>query len=209
MPFHCPSTALPPPFHCPPFDLPPTCHYVPRSSRRYTGLSLPFVACAAGLGASSLTGALLLPETLHEATSRAAKAAAKQPNASAEEVSVARLLGRPALQGLCATILTNGIGQGAMPITMVLYAVETVGMSSAAVGSMLTANVLLMVIASVPASRLSDRVADRKSVMLPALFGGTAFFAAQVRASDCFRVDSRSARDRRVAFLADSSPNSP
>ena len=76
------------------------------------------------------------------------------------------LLARPALQGLFATILTNGGGQGAMPITMVLYAVETVGMSSAAIGTMLTANVLVMVLASVPASRLSDRVADRILVVV-------------------------------------------
>ena len=170
---------------------------------QYTGLSLPFVACAAGLAASSVTGALLLPETLDEASVRAVRAAATKqqqqqqqqqqreaaiavPDAVAsatEEVSVQRLLARPALQGLFATILTNGVGQGAMPITMVLYAVETVGMSSAAIGTMLTANVLVMVLASVPASRLSDRVADRKSVMLPALLGGTAFFAAQPLAS--------------------------
>jgi MFS family permease len=171
---------------------------------QYTGLSLPFVACAAGLAASSVTGALLLPETLDEASVRAVRAAAtkqqqqqqqhqQQPEAAiavpdadasaTEEVSVQRLLARPALQGLFATILTNGVGQGAMPITMVLYAVETVGMSSAAIGTMLTANVLVMVLASVPASRLSDRVADRKSVMLPALLGGTAFFAAQPLAS--------------------------
>ena len=114
------------------------------------------------------------------------EAAVAVPDAVAsatDEVSVQRLLSRPALQGLFATILTNGVGQGAMPITMVLYAVETMGMSSAAVGTMLTANVLVMVLASVPASRLSDRVADRKSVMLPALLGGTAFFAVQPLAS--------------------------
>ncbi|KOO28702.1 major facilitator family protein [Chrysochromulina tobinii] len=38
---------------------------------QYTGLSWPFVACAAGLAASSVTGALLLPETLDEASVRA------------------------------------------------------------------------------------------------------------------------------------------
>merc|ERR1740139_311878 len=132
---------------------------------------------------------MLLPETLHEARARVERAKVKQPSQAAagpngatsprDEISVQRLLARPALQGLWATILTNGVGQGAMPITMVLYAVETVGMSSAAVGSMLTANVLVMVLASVSAARLSDRVADRKSIMLPALFAGTTFFAAQ------------------------------
>ena len=44
---------------------------------------------------------------------------------------------------------------------------------------MLTANVLIMVVASVPASRLSDAVADRKSVMLPGTLAAAAFTAAQ------------------------------
>jgi len=168
---------------------------------QYSGLSLPFVACAAGLGASSLTGAMLLPETLHEATARARKLAAQRPaapatsaapaeastaEASTAEASFWHLLSRPAMQGLLATVLTNGVGQGAMPITVVLYAVETVDLSSAAVGAMLTANVAVMVVASVPAARLSDKVTDRKAVMLPALLGGTAFFAAQPLAASAW-----------------------
>jgi MFS family permease len=40
-------------------------------------------------------------------------------------------------------------------------------------------NVLMMVLASVPASRLSDQVADRKAVMLPSLLAAAGFFAAQ------------------------------
>lgn len=144
---------------------------------QHLGLGLPFVVCASGLGASCVVGAILLPETLHEATARVEAAAARQPKPEAP--SVWQLLSRPSLQGLGATVLTNGIGQGAMPITLVLYAAESVGMTSAAIGGMLTANVLLMVLASVPASRLSDGVADRRSVMIPALLASAAFLAAQ------------------------------
>ena len=67
-----------------------------------------------------------------------------------EQVSRASLLARPALQGLGAVVFMNGFSQGAMPVTFVLYATEHLHMSSAAVGGMLTLNVLMMVLISAP-----------------------------------------------------------
>jgi len=67
-----------------------------------------------------------------------------------EQVSRASLLARPALQGLGAVVFMNGFSQGAMPVTFVLYATEYLQMSSAAVGGMLTLNVLMMVLISAP-----------------------------------------------------------
>ena len=67
-----------------------------------------------------------------------------------EQVSRASLLARPALQGLGALVFMNGFSQGAMPVTFVLYATEYLQMSSAAVGGMLTLNVLMMVLISAP-----------------------------------------------------------
>ena len=63
----------------------------------------------------------------------------------------------------------NGFTQGAFPVTLVLFAVEHMRMDSASVGLMLTMNVACMVLATEPATRLSDRVASRKTVMLPAM----------------------------------------
>ena len=65
-----------------------------------------------------------------------------------------RLLRRPALQGLGASIFMNGFSQGAFPVTLVLFAVEHMNMCSATVGGMLTANVTLMVLV-LPATKLS------------------------------------------------------
>mmetsp|Transcript_16128 Transcript_16128/g.52142 ORF Transcript_16128/g.52142 Transcript_16128/m.52142 type:complete len:221 (+) Transcript_16128:123-785(+) len=58
---------------------------------------------------------------------------------------------------------------GAFPVTLVLFATENVGMDSASVGGMLTANVALMVLLTAPATRLSDAARSRKSIMVPAL----------------------------------------
>ena len=46
-----------------------------------------------------------------------------------DEVSL-RLLRRPALQGLGGAIFMNGFSQGAFPVTLVLFAVEHMQMSS-------------------------------------------------------------------------------
>lgn len=182
------------------------------------GLTLPFVACAGGLAASACASALLLPETLHEATHRAARlkqwSAAPPPTpdgptARATDLSggaagtsaadgaadsaadstaasdgaahgaangaaptgelTRRLLRRPALQGIGTIAFMNGFSQGAFPVTLVLFAIEHMHMSSSAVGGMLTANVACMVLATHPATKLSDQVASRKDVMLPAI----------------------------------------
>ena len=60
-----------------------------------------------------------------------------------------------------------------MPVTFVLYATEALHMSSGAVGGMLTLNVLMMVLISAPATKLSDRLVSRKSIMVPALLAIT------------------------------------
>jgi len=156
------------------------------------GLHLPFVACAAGLVAASGSAAYLLPETGHLAAraarrramtgrggkgDRGGKAAqhgvgcdtAEEAAAAARKATRAELLSRPALQGLGAVVFMNGFSQGAMPVTFVLYATEALHMSSGAVGGMLTLNVLMMVLISAPATKLSDRLVSRKSIMVPAL----------------------------------------
>ena len=90
-----------------------------------------------------------------------------------------RLLRRPALQGLGASIFMNGFSQGAFPVTLVLFAVEHMHMSSATVGGMLTANVTLMVLATAPATKLSDRLTSRKALMVPAMTANAIFSALQ------------------------------
>jgi sugar phosphate permease len=60
-------------------------------------------------------------------------------------------------------------GQGAMPVTFVLFAMENMGMDSATLGALLAANVLMMVGISRPATVLSDSVKSRKSIMVPTL----------------------------------------
>jgi len=95
------------------------------------------------------------------------------------EATVAALLARPALQGLHAIVFMNGFAQGAMPVTFVLFAVEALQMSSASVGTMLTANVVLMVLATPFATRLSDRLPSRKTVMVPTIAATAAFTALQ------------------------------
>ena len=63
----------------------------------------------------------------------------------------------------------NGFSQGAFPVTLVLFAVEHMQMSSSAVGGMLTLNVLGMVLTTTQATKLSDRMHSRKSLMVPAM----------------------------------------
>ena len=53
-----------------------------------------------------------------------------------------RLLRRPALQGIGTIAFVNGFSQGAFPVTIVLFAIEHMHMTSSAVGGMLTATVL-------------------------------------------------------------------
>eukprot|EP00325_Prymnesiales_sp_UTEX-LB-985_P008298 CAMPEP_0174710070 /NCGR_PEP_ID=MMETSP1094-20130205/11812_1 /TAXON_ID=156173 /ORGANISM="Chrysochromulina brevifilum, Strain UTEX LB 985" /LENGTH=161 /DNA_ID=CAMNT_0015908811 /DNA_START=6 /DNA_END=491 /DNA_ORIENTATION=+ len=57
-------------------------------------------------------------------------------------------------------------------------------MSSAHVGLMMMANVALMVVATAPATRLSDQLESRKSIMLPAMATAVVFTALQPLASD-------------------------
>jgi len=144
---------------------------------QHFGLHLPFVACAAGLVAASGSAAYLLPETGHLVAQQRARSAADL--AAPPKVSKAELLSRPALQGLGAVVFMNGFSQGAMPVTFVLYATEALQMSSGAVGGMLTLNVLMMVLISAPATKLSDRLVSRKSIMVPALFLNAASTMAQ------------------------------
>ena len=59
------------------------------------GLHLPFTICAAGLAASSIVAAALLPETLHEAKART-RAAARLLREKKVETTVAQLLVRAA-----------------------------------------------------------------------------------------------------------------
>ena len=92
-------------------------------------MHLPFGICAAGLGAASVVGGVLLPETLHEAAARNRASAANMGGKQAE-ATVAALLARPSLQGLHAIVFMNGFAQGAMPVTFVLFAVEALQMSS-------------------------------------------------------------------------------
>lgn len=148
------------------------------------GLHLPFVVCAGGLVAASASAALLLPETKQVAAQQRARTGAPADDAGAGVPSAMQLLARPSLQGLSAVVFMNGFAQGATPVTLVLYATESLGMSSAAVGGMLTVNVLLMVLVSAPATKVSDAAASRKAVMGPALLATAAFTGLQPLASE-------------------------
>lgn len=157
------------------------------------GLHLPFFVCAGGLLSASASAAALLPETKAIAAKQRAHTAgtaggggplAPPPEAAPAAPSAAQLLSRPALQGLSAVVFMNGFAQGATPVTLVLYATEGLGMSSAAVGGMLTANVLLMVLVSAPATKVSDRLASRKTIMVPALLATAGFTGLQPLAAD-------------------------
>jgi predicted MFS family arabinose efflux permease len=158
------------------------------------GVHSPFMLCSAALIGSSCASLYLLPETLHDVRRRSnaysiwnsqQQPSQQQPSqqqpvqaAAAEDVAWG-LLRRPALQGIGAHVFTNGFSQGAFPVTLVLFAVEHMGMSSAAVGAMLTANVGCMVVATRPATRLSDSLSSRKSIMVPAMLGSALFAALQ------------------------------
>ena len=159
------------------------------------GPHLPFALCAGGLAASSCASALLLPETMHDVARRRQQQQQQQqqlqnaqnsatdggsPGAATEEPSMTwALLRRPALQGIGAHVFMNGFAQGAFPVTLVLFAVEHMHMSSSAVGGMLTANVAVMVLATHPATALSDRVESRKTIMLPAMAAASVFTGVQ------------------------------
>ena len=162
------------------------------------GASMPFALCAGGLAASSLASAVLLPETVHEVTKRAAgqkqqeqqqqqepEQQQQQPPAQASKRSmVMTLLRRPALQGIGVHVFMNGFSQGAFPVTLVLFAVEHMQMSSSMVGGMLTANVAVMVLTTQPATKLSDRVESRKLLMVPAIGAAAAFTGMQPFCTD-------------------------
>ena len=153
------------------------------------GMQTPFVVCAGALVASSAASAALLPETLHacprSATTTGTDGGQATTSKSTDGGSMWRqLMRRPALQGLGGVVFMNGFTQGGFPITVVLFAVEHCGMSSAHVGLMMMANVALMVLTTGPATRLSDRLSSRKSIMVPAMSAAALFTAAQPLASD-------------------------
>ena len=192
------------------------------------GVNMPFLACAAGLAASSAASALLLPETRDEVLRRKqrledslqaqrdaqerlvhthrgeaalgsdASGAASGPPPSDAVPSGSpvpmviddmtwRLMTRPALQGLGFHVFINGFSQGAFPVTLVLFAVEHMNMSSASVGAMLTANVLVMVVTTAPATQLSDHVTSRKSIMVPAMAASAVFTGLQPLAASPYQ----------------------
>ncbi|KAK3252251.1 hypothetical protein CYMTET_38441 [Cymbomonas tetramitiformis] len=143
------------------------------------GLQAPFVVCAAVLLGSSGTALALLPETLNEAAARreAARSLLGLCRNGCEEqpepppTGILELMRRPALQGLFSVVAINGFSQGAMPVTTVLFMLETLNMSSMQVGGTMTMSVLMMILATQPATWLSDRLESRKTVMLPSLLG--------------------------------------
>ena len=143
----------------------------------FFGLHLPFAMCSGGLISASIAAAFLLPETLHEAQRRRRRANTAAGNAETSQGTAYELLNRPALQGLHAIVFMNGFSQGAMPVSVILFALEALSFSSMELGAMLTANVLLMTIVSHPATVLSDRLESRKTLMTPALLASAAFKA--------------------------------
>ena len=158
------------------------------------GMSLPFLACAGGLACSSAASAILLPETRDEVARRRKQ---HSPNSARDSQEPAqpphplsegwRLLARPALQGVGFHVFMNGFTQGAFPMTLVLFAVEHMHMTSSAVGGMLTANVLVMVLTTAPATKLSDRMSSRKALMVPAMAAAAVFTGLQPYAADAYQ----------------------
>ena len=150
------------------------------------GLRAPFVGCAIGLAGAAGAAYVLLPETLGEFQRRAPSMQQQQQQKRTAEVAgpslaattdALTLLRRPALQGLFAVTFCNGFAMGAMPVTTVMFATDLLEMSTLAVGGMFSAHVLMMACLSPMASRASDRVVNRKAIMVPAL-ALTAGFAA-------------------------------
>ena len=180
------------------FLLPETMHEVARRRERQerlvrgekgdadaaAGADVPPPPAAAADGAAAAEGAAAADGAADGA--RPAPASSWWQPPAVDEASL-RLLRRPALQGLGGAIFMNGFSQGAFPVTLVLFAVEHMQMSSSAVGGMLTLNVLGMVLTTTQATKLSDRMTSRKALMVPAMAAAAVFTALQPFSHDAWQ----------------------
>jgi len=127
------------------------------------GLQAPFVVCSMGMLSASVFAAML-PETRRKGQVVSKESPFQQ---------WAKFIQRPPLQGITAVSMCNGIVQGASPVTVVLYASETLGMSPAELGLMFTAQVVTMAAATPLLSKMSDGLSNRLAVLLPSVLLGS------------------------------------
>lgn len=144
------------------------------------GLQAPFFVCAGGMTLASLSALAQLPETKRETIG------AKEGLSTVQQWR--KLMGRPALQGIIAQVVSSGFANGAAPVSVVLFASEILNMSPSMIGLMFTAQVLAMGVCIQPATKLSDKVAAMKSssrlrVMMPGML--TSAFALSLQ-SQCW-----------------------
>lgn len=139
----------------------------------------PFVVTAFGMGCASISALTFLPETLRRKGIGKASEKANTESASKQWLELLRL--KP-IQGISAVAFMSGALQGASPVTAILFATETLGMSPGELGVMFTVQVLGMSIMIKPATALSDRYRNkmcRSVLMLPGLVTSAAILAVQ------------------------------
>lgn len=86
------------------------------------------------------------------------------------------------IQGISAVALMSGVIQGAGPVTTILFATETLGMSPGELGIMFCVQILAMSVMIQPATALSDRYRGttcRSVLILPGLVASAVILAVQ------------------------------
>lgn len=127
------------------------------------GVAVPFTVCSGLMGLAAGGCWALLPET-----KRGTEVHASERRESALAMWL-RLMQLPALQGVNSTVVMTGFTQGAAPVTTILYATESLGLSGSSIGLMFTGQIIVLAAMTHPATVLSDRLTDRKRAMVPAI----------------------------------------
>jgi len=124
------------------------------------GHHVPFLACASALALASLNSLLFLPETLSERN--------RPQTMDFRSISAkwSALLQQPLPQGLYTLIAFVGFTQGALPVTAVVHAYNTLGMSPLHLGAVCTSCVLAVVLTLQPISALSDRLGRQRHLLI-------------------------------------------
>ena len=147
-------------------------------------LHTPFLVTATGMGLASLSALILLPETLRQPHKHMVKSTTEEEdkiNASVPKMW-RQLFGLQSIQGISAVALMSGVVQGAGPVTTILFATETLGMSPGELGIMFCVQILAMSVMIQPATALSDRYRGttcRSVLILPGLAVSAIILAIQ------------------------------
>jgi len=149
-------------------------------------LHTPFLVTATGLGCASLSAFLLLPETIRRRNKQTSMGGSKDSEKEEKTTPLTQqwleLLSFPSMQGISAVAFMSGVFQGSTPVTSILFATETLGMSAGELGIMFGVQIMAMSITIQPATALSDRYRDttcRSVIIMPGLVTSAVILAVQ------------------------------